>query len=82
MIVDACAMQMVPNANRLDVIVTENLYGDILSDLGAGLVGGLGIVPGANIGENARGLRGGARERARHRGQGHRQPHRRSSRAP
>src|SRR5215475_2686735 len=50
MIVDACAMQMVKNANKLDVIVTENLYGDILSDLGAGLVGGLGIVPGANIG--------------------------------
>ena len=49
-IVDACAMQMVRSANRLDVIVTENLYGDILSDLGAGLVGGLGIVPGANIG--------------------------------
>jgi len=52
-IVDACAMQMVRDANKLDVIVTENLYGDILSDLGAGLVGGLGIVPGANIGENA-----------------------------
>ena len=50
-IVDACALQMVKNANKLDVIVTENLYGDILSDLGAGLVGGLGIVPGANIGE-------------------------------
>ena len=49
-IVDACAMNMVRNANKLDVIVTENLYGDILSDLGAGLVGGLGIVPGANIG--------------------------------
>jgi isocitrate dehydrogenase (NAD+) len=52
-IVDACAMQMVRNANKLDVIVTGNLYGDILSDLGAGLVGGLGIVPGANIGERA-----------------------------
>jgi isocitrate dehydrogenase (NAD+) len=52
-IVDACAMQMVKNANQLDVIVTENLYGDILSDLGAGLVGGLGIVPGANIGVDA-----------------------------
>ena len=52
-IVDACAMQMVKSANKLDVIVTENLYGDILSDLGAGLVGGLGIVPGANIGEDA-----------------------------
>jgi isocitrate dehydrogenase (NAD+) len=49
-IVDACAMNMVRNANKLDVIVTENLYGDILSDLGAGLVGGLGMVPGANIG--------------------------------
>jgi isocitrate dehydrogenase (NAD+) len=52
-IVDACAMQMVRNANKLDVLVTENLYGDILSDLGAGLVGGLGIVPGANIGKEA-----------------------------
>jgi isocitrate dehydrogenase (NAD+) len=52
-IVDACAMQMVRNANKLDVIVTENLYGDILSDLGAGLVGGLGIVPGANIGADS-----------------------------
>src|SRR6185295_8423449 len=52
-IVDACAMNMVRNANKLDVIVTENLYGDILSDLGAGLVGGLGIVPGANIGLEA-----------------------------
>ncbi len=49
-IVDAAAMTMVRDPNRLDVIVTENLYGDILSDLGAGLVGGLGIVPGANIG--------------------------------
>jgi isocitrate dehydrogenase (NAD+) len=53
LIVDACAMQMVRNANKIDVIVTENLYGDILSDLGAGLVGGLGIVPGANIGLEA-----------------------------
>jgi isocitrate dehydrogenase (NAD+) len=53
MIVDATAMNMVRDANRLDVIVTENLYGDILSDLAAGLVGGLGIVPGANIGADA-----------------------------
>src|SRR5262245_48772181 len=53
MIVDATAMQMVKQANRLDVIVTENLYGDILSDLAAGLCGGLGIVPGANIGADA-----------------------------
>jgi isocitrate dehydrogenase (NAD+) len=53
MIVDNCAMQMVRNANAIDVLVTENLYGDILSDLGAGLVGGLGIVPGSNIGKDA-----------------------------
>jgi isocitrate dehydrogenase (NAD+) len=53
LIVDACAMNMVRNPNRLGVIVTLNLYGDILSDLAAGLVGGLGIVPGANIGKNA-----------------------------
>ena len=53
MIVDAAAMNMVRDANRLGVLVTENLYGDILSDLGAGLVGGLGIVPGANIGDDA-----------------------------
>jgi isocitrate dehydrogenase (NAD+) len=53
MIVDAAAMTMVRDANRLGVLVTENLYGDILSDLGAGLVGGLGIVPGANIGDDA-----------------------------
>jgi isocitrate dehydrogenase (NAD+) len=53
MIVDACAMNMVRNPNRLGVIVTLNLYGDILSDLAAGLVGGLGIVPGANIGKEA-----------------------------
>jgi isocitrate dehydrogenase (NAD+) len=52
-IVDAAAMTMVRNANSLDVLVTENLYGDVLSDLGAGLVGGLGFVPGANIGTHA-----------------------------
>jgi isocitrate dehydrogenase (NAD+) len=53
MIVDAAAMTMVRDPNRMDVLVTENLYGDILSDLGAGIVGGLGIVPGANIGDEA-----------------------------
>jgi len=51
-IVDAAAMTMVRDPNSLGVLVTENLYGDVLSDLGAGLVGGLGFVPGANIGEN------------------------------
>ena len=52
MIVDAAAMTMVRDPNRLDVLVTENLYGDILSDLCAGLIGGLGIAPGANHGKD------------------------------
>lgn len=51
LLVDNTAMQMVQNPNKFDVIVTENLYGDILSDLAAGLVGGLGLVPGVNKGE-------------------------------
>jgi isocitrate dehydrogenase (NAD+) len=51
LIVDNCAMQLVMNPQRFDVIVTTNLFGDILSDLCAGLVGGLGLAPGANIGE-------------------------------
>ena len=52
-IVDACAMQLVLNPWQFDVIVTTNLFGDILSDEAAGLVGGLGMAPGANIGTNA-----------------------------
>jgi isocitrate dehydrogenase (NAD+) len=52
-IVDNCCMQLVVKPEQFDVIVTQNLYGDILSDLCAGLVGGLGVVPGANIGERA-----------------------------
>ena len=52
-IVDACAMQLVLNPWQFDVIVTTNLFGDILSDLIAGLVGGLGAAPGGNIGERA-----------------------------
>ena len=51
-IVDAVCMSLVMNPEQFDVIVTENLYGDILSDLCAGLIGGLGIAPSANIGEN------------------------------
>ncbi|MBA3394273.1 MAG: isocitrate/isopropylmalate dehydrogenase family protein [Deltaproteobacteria bacterium] len=50
MIVDATAMKLVLNPERFDVIVTMNLFGDILSDLTAGLVGGLGVAPAANIG--------------------------------
>lgn len=50
-IIDNLCMQLVRDPTRFDVLVAENFYGDILSDLCAGLVGGLGLVPGANIGE-------------------------------
>ncbi|MEN8182331.1 MAG: isocitrate/isopropylmalate dehydrogenase family protein [Myxococcota bacterium] len=49
-IIDNCAMQLVRDPTRFDVLLLENLYGDILSDLCAGLVGGLGVVPGLNAG--------------------------------
>lgn len=51
-IVDNCCLQLVTKPEQFDVLVTENLYGDIVSDLCAGLVGGLGLAPGANIGVN------------------------------
>ena len=50
-IIDNACMQLVMKPQQFDVLLLENLYGDIVSDLAAGLVGGLGIVPGANIGE-------------------------------
>jgi isocitrate dehydrogenase (NAD+) len=53
MIVDATCMKLVLDPEQFDVIVTTNLFGDIISDLCAGLVGGLGLAPGANIGEDA-----------------------------
>jgi isocitrate dehydrogenase (NAD+) len=52
-IVDAVAMQLVMNPYQFDVLVMENMFGDILSDLIAGLVGGLGLAPGGNIGKEA-----------------------------
>ncbi len=52
MLVDAAAMWLVKDPARFDVLVAPNLYGDILSDLAAGLVGGLGLAPSANIGDN------------------------------
>ncbi|RRA48813.1 isocitrate/isopropylmalate dehydrogenase family protein [Acidipila sp. EB88] len=52
-IVDNACMQLVTNPYQYDVMVMENLYGDILSDLCSGFVGGLGLVPGANLGEHA-----------------------------
>jgi isocitrate dehydrogenase (NAD+) len=52
-IIDAAAMKLVLDPSQFDVIVTTNMFGDILSDLMAGLVGGLGLAPGANIGRDA-----------------------------
>lgn len=52
-IIDACCTQLVLDPSRFDVLLLENLYGDIVSDLCAGLVGGLGVVGGANIGDSA-----------------------------
>jgi isocitrate dehydrogenase (NAD+) len=51
LIVDNCCMQLVMRPQNFDLLVLPNLYGDIVSDLTAGLVGGLGMVPGANLGE-------------------------------
>jgi isocitrate dehydrogenase (NAD+) len=68
-IVDNMCMQLVQTPQDYDVIVTENLYGDILSDLCASLVGGLGVAPGANVGTQWRAVRGRARQRAQVRGQ-------------
>jgi isocitrate dehydrogenase (NAD+) len=53
LIVDNACMQMVLNPRQFDMLLMTNLYGDIMSDLAAGLVGGLGLVPSGNIGENA-----------------------------
>jgi len=50
-IIDAGCMKLVQDPSRFDVLVMENFYGDVVSDLAAGLVGGLGVVPGANIGD-------------------------------
>jgi isocitrate dehydrogenase (NAD+) len=52
LIIDAGCMRLVQDPTRFDVLLTENLYGDVVSDLCAGLVGGLGVVPGSNIGDD------------------------------
>ena len=75
MIVDNTCMQLVLDPTRFDMLLLENLYGDIVSDLCAGFIGGLGMAPGANIGDDGRDLRGRARQRPRHRGQEPREPH-------
>jgi isocitrate dehydrogenase (NAD+) len=53
LIIDAGCMKLVQDPTRMDVLLMENLYGDLISDLCAGLVGGLGVVPGSNIGADA-----------------------------
>jgi isocitrate dehydrogenase (NAD+) len=52
-IIDAGCMKLVQDPTRFDILLMENLYGDLVSDLAAGLVGGLGVVPGSNIGDDA-----------------------------
>mgnify|MGYP001151004497 FL=1 len=52
-IIDAGCMKLVQDPTKMDVLLMENLYGDLISDLSAGLVGGLGVVPGSNIGDEA-----------------------------
>jgi isocitrate dehydrogenase (NAD+) len=52
-IIDAGCMKLVQDPTKLDVLLMENLYGDLISDLCAGMVGGLGVVPGSNIGDEA-----------------------------
>ena len=66
-IIDAGCMKLVQDPDRFDVLLLENLYGDVISDLCAGLVGGLGVVPGANFGEDPGRFRSGARLRPGHR---------------
>src|SRR5688572_18269935 len=53
LIIDAGCMKLIQDPSRFDMLLMENLYGDLVSDLSAGLVGGLGVVPGANIGDDA-----------------------------
>ena len=62
-------MHLVMNPAQFDVLVMPNLYGDIVSDLCAGLVGGLGVVGAANLGTEIARVRSGARQRAGHRRQ-------------
>ena len=56
LIVDNASMQLVMRPETFDILLLPNLYGDIVSDLAAGLVGGLGVVPGANMGDQHRGV--------------------------
>ena len=66
MYVDACAMALVTAPSRFDVILTENLFGDILSDEAAVIAGSIGLLPSASIGDGPGSVRAGARVGARH----------------
>ena len=75
MLVDTAGLKLVQHPERFDVILTENTFGDILSDVAAGVCGGLGLAASASLGDGAsRHLRAGARLRSRHRRPGNRQP--------
>ena len=73
MLVDAAAYNLVVNPKRFDVLVTTNLFGDILSDEAAGVIGSLGLCASANLGVISCPFRAHSRQRARYRGKGHRQ---------
>ena len=75
LIVDNAAMQLVVRPETFDILLLPNLYGDIVSDLAAGLVGGLGMVPGANMGEKDAVFEAVHGSRSRHRRQRNRQSH-------
>jgi 3-isopropylmalate dehydrogenase len=75
--VDACAALMVRKPWDFDVMVMENIFGDILSDLAAGLIGGLGIAPSADIGDKHAVFQPCPRHCARHHGTGQRRTPRR-----
>ncbi len=77
MFVDNCAMQVVKDPSQFDVIVTENMFGDILSDEASMITGSIGMIPSSSLGEGTRGLYEPIHGSAPgHRRQGHRQPHR------
>ena len=77
MFVDNCAMQVVKDPSQFDVIVTENMFGDIISDEASMIAGSIGMIPSSSLGDGTRGLYEPIHGSApRHRGQGHRQPHR------
>ena len=74
LLVDNTAMQLINRPADFDVVVTENMFGDILSDEAAQITGSLGMLASASLGDGVRALRAEPRQRARHRGAGHREP--------